>query len=756
MENTPLNIGDIPPHFIGKVLKGNYRIERKIGQGGMGAVYLATQISLGRSVAVKTVQANSSNEKGFMERFFREAKLLSALSHPNIISVLDFGTTDDNLGYIIMEYLVGDTLDKSVPVDKGLPMKNILEIIGQVCAGIGAAHDSHLIHRDLKPSNIFLHKLSGGGYQVKIFDFGIAKAMKDTDSQLTQEGAFLGTPGYVAPEQIGDSGDADTRSDIYSLGAILYFMFAGRRPFTGKASGILVQQLSENADFEQVERFNTPEGQILIPIILKAMQRKMGDRYQSAEELLNDLNNSYADILSVSSMSRSTGRLTPFNQVDLDSNPPNNTQKINKSANDVSVVIKKSHLSLFATIIIVILILGGGTLYVISQKNRSTPPTVSPTKSGSLQRGVTDDSILMGMSAAFSGPAKALGKEMKLGIETYFSEVNDAGGVNGRMLKLVALDDAYEPAKTTQQMQDLLENRQVFGLIGNVGTPTAEVAVPYAISQKALFFGAFTGATLLRKEPPDRYVFNYRASYTEETATIVKYLVESKKIDPKKIAVLAQEDGYGESGFQGVAKALRGYQIDKDAILRVGYKRNTIEVEPAVEKILQNRQKVEAIVMVATYKPATKFIQLLKDKNLNAVFTNVSFVGSQALAEELLNIGAKYGEGVIVTQVVPPYEASSDVAIRYREALKKYSPSEKPSFISFEGYICAKILAEALKKAGKDLTTERLISTIESIKDLDIGTGQPISFAPSEHQGSHKVWATVLDATGQYQPLDLP
>jgi ABC-type branched-subunit amino acid transport system substrate-binding protein len=217
-------------------------------------------------------------------------------------------------------------------------------------------------------------------------------------------------------------------------------------------------------------------------------------------------------------------------------------------------------------------------------------------------QGVTATEITVGMSAPFSGPAKELGRAMKTGIDIAFAQANEAGGVNGRKLKLVALDDGYEPARTKDVMKDLADTRKVFGFIGNVGTPTAEVSLPLVLDHKLLFFGPFTGAGLLRRDPPDRYVFNYRASYAEETAATMKYLVEVRRIKPEEIAVMAQQDGYGDSGWAGVAKMLRKYDRDPDKTLRTGYKRNTTDVQEAVDAILNTRQKIRAVIMVPTYK----------------------------------------------------------------------------------------------------------------------------------------------------------
>ncbi|TMB25230.1 MAG: DUF4388 domain-containing protein, partial [Deltaproteobacteria bacterium] len=227
-------------------------------------------------------------------------------------------------------------------------------------------------------------------------------------------------------------------------------------------------------------------------------------------------------------------------------------------------------------------------------------------------QGVTHAEIVFGMAAPFSGPAKELGRGMKTGIDLAFAAANEAGGVNGRKLRLVALDDGYEPDRTQSVMKELAESRKVFAFIGNVGTPTAEVAVPFTLEKKMLFFGPFTGAGLLRRDPPDRYVFNYRASYAEETAATVKYLVTVRRVAVDEIAVFAQQDGYGDAGFNGVAKMLRKYNRNPERVLRVGYKRNTGDVNEAVSTLLRSRHPVRAVVMVATYKAAAKFIDKVK------------------------------------------------------------------------------------------------------------------------------------------------
>ncbi|MBU6457229.1 MAG: ABC transporter substrate-binding protein [Bradyrhizobium sp.] len=380
-------------------------------------------------------------------------------------------------------------------------------------------------------------------------------------------------------------------------------------------------------------------------------------------------------------------------------------------------------------------------------------PAVSP--SGGPVRGVTDHEVLFGMVGPFSGAAKELGREMKLGIDTAFSRVNDAGGVNGRMLKLIAADDGYEPTRTGDAMKQLYEKDRVFGFIGNVGTPTAAVAVPYALERRMLFFGALTGSNILRHDPPDRYVFNYRASYAEETGAVVRYLLKLRRIPPRQIAVFAQQDSFGDAGFAGVSKAFRSLGVGDSSILRLNYKRNTVDVDDAISQLKSHKPPIKAVVMVATYRAAAKFIEKTHDLIPGLIYTNVSFVGSTELAEELMLLGPRFANGVIVTQVVPAVGGYSSVVLEYKNALAKYFPGEEPGYVSLEGYITANILIEAMKRVGPQLDTEKLVDSLENLHNLDLGLGTTLNFGRSEHQASHKIWGTALDEKGKFQPIEL-
>ena len=389
-----------------------------------------------------------------------------------------------------------------------------------------------------------------------------------------------------------------------------------------------------------------------------------------------------------------------------------------------------------------------------SAATAATAPT-APVPVGPAVRGVTDREIRFGIAAPFSGSSKELGRQMKLGIDTAFNRVNDAGGIEGRMLKLIAADDGFEPTRTADAMKQLYEKDQVFGMIGNVGTATAAVALPYALDRRMLFFGAFTGANVIRHDPPDRYVFNYRASYAEETDAAVRYFVKMRRIPPRQIAVFAQQDAGGDAGFAGVAKSFRSLGASDSGILRLNYQRNTVDVDDAVNQLKAQKVPIKAVVMISAYRPAAKFIEKTRDLFPGLLYSNISFVGSTVLADELMLLGPRYAAGAIVTQVVPAVSGYSSIVLEYKNALAKYFPGEAADYVSLEGYVVANVLIEALKRTGQQLDTEKLIDVLENMRDLDLGLGTQLSFGRAEHQASHKIWGTALDETGKYQAIEL-
>jgi branched-chain amino acid transport system substrate-binding protein len=380
--------------------------------------------------------------------------------------------------------------------------------------------------------------------------------------------------------------------------------------------------------------------------------------------------------------------------------------------------------------------------------------STQPLPPGSVH-GVTDHEIRFGIVIPYSGGAKENGRNIKLGIDVAFARANDAGGVNGRLLKLIPADDGFEPTRTLDAMKYLWDKEQVFGYVGNHGTPTAAVALPFALERRALFFGPLTGANVVRLDPPDRYVFNYRPSYSEETDAAVRYLLKIRKLQPRQIAVFTQSDSFGDAGFAGVAKAFRALGLSDNAILRLNYARNTMELDDAINQLKVQKPPIRAVVMVATTRQAAKFIEKTRDLFPGMIYTNMSSVGASSLAEELMLLGPRFTKDVVVTQTVPAVAGYSSAVIEYKDALAKYFPGESPNYISLEGFVSANVLIDALKRCGPQIDTERLVDILENTRNLDLGLGVSLGFGRGEHQASHKIWGTALDETGKYQAIEL-
>ncbi|TYO95811.1 amino acid/amide ABC transporter substrate-binding protein (HAAT family) [Geothermobacter ehrlichii] len=354
----------------------------------------------------------------------------------------------------------------------------------------------------------------------------------------------------------------------------------------------------------------------------------------------------------------------------------------------------------------------------------------------------TADEILLGMSTVLSGPAAELGVEMRRGVLAGLERANRNGGIDGRRLRLISMDDGYEPERTAPNMHKLLEQDRVLAIIGNVGTPTAIAALPLIRKNQTLFFAPFSGAGVLRHTPPERFVINLRASYAEEIDAMVQALVEKGGVPPARIAFFTQRDGYGDAGYVGGFASLRRYGLkDDQQVLHVRYRRNTLAVENALADLLLAEPSPRAVILVGTYAPCAKFIRLARQAGLDALFLNVSFVGSAALAREL----GEAGNGVVITQVVPhPQQSALPLVQAYREDIRKIEGAS-PSFVSLEGYAAARILVAGLKKADRPLTRSSVIDGLERLGRFDIGLGIPLHISPTEHQASHRVWPTRLE-----------
>jgi ABC-type branched-subunit amino acid transport system substrate-binding protein len=356
--------------------------------------------------------------------------------------------------------------------------------------------------------------------------------------------------------------------------------------------------------------------------------------------------------------------------------------------------------------------------------------------------GVFDDRIVFGESAAFEGPAAALGLGMRSGILAAFKEANAAGGVNRRRLELVSRDDGYDPDKAIENTNRLIKDDQVFALIGEVGTPTSKAVLPIATEARVPFIGPFTGAGFLR-DPSLGNVINLRASYDQETEAWIEHLTNDLGI--LRVALFYQDDSFGLAGRSGVVAALERRSLR--LVAEGAYMRNTTAVKTALLAI--RKAKPEAVGMIGTYKACAEFIKLARQIGLDAVFVNISFVGANALAREL----GKEGEGVVISQVVPfPEDASTPLVARYQKALKAAEPEAEFDFVSLEGYMVGRLVVEALKRLGPPVTRAGVLAAIKEGGAFDLG-GITLSYTAGNNQGMDRVFLTKIQADGSIKPV---
>lgn len=344
--------------------------------------------------------------------------------------------------------------------------------------------------------------------------------------------------------------------------------------------------------------------------------------------------------------------------------------------------------------------------------------------------------LVLGQSAAFSGPAAQLGIQFHAGAKLYFDQLNAKGGVNQTLVDISTLDDGYEPDRCAANTRKLLDD-DVFALFGYIGTPTSVAALPLATQAQTPFFAPFTGAMGLR-QPFNRMAFHMRASYNDETALIVKQLTN---LGLKKIAVFHQNDAYGKAGLDGVTLALNAMQLKPVAVATV--ERNSVDVAQAVSTL--NAAKPDAVVQISAYTSCAAYIRAARAAGYGGTFYNVSFVGTQALADAL----GKEGAGVAVSQVVPtPYSTSRPITREFLAAIAQGGSKVQTNFSSMEGFMAAKLFAEGMRRASGRLTRDSLIGGLESIRDYSIG-GFNVSFSPSNHVASKFVELSMLTGDGR-------
>lgn len=345
-----------------------------------------------------------------------------------------------------------------------------------------------------------------------------------------------------------------------------------------------------------------------------------------------------------------------------------------------------------------------------------------------------NDTILLGQSCALSGPARNLGLTMRAGLQAAIAETNDRGGVKGRTIQLRSKDDGYEPDKAIKNTLELIQDDQVFLLIGEVGTPTSKAVLPIIDKYKIPFFAPLTGAKLLRT-PARPYVINIRKSYCQEMEALVSHLTDT--LGMQQISCFYQNDSYGFAGLDGIKQALAKRDMQLTSI--GSYERNTIAVMGGMKSIY--KENPEAILLVGTYAACSEFIKLSKAKYPGKrIFGNISFVGTKSLQEAL----GYYGKDVIVSQVVPfPWDNTLPLVTEYRRAMAKYQHNAPVGFISLEGYIAGKLFAAIAEAVVGELTREKFIETMYKVGKFDLG-GVEIAFNTKRTPGMNTIGLTTI------------
>jgi branched-chain amino acid transport system substrate-binding protein len=375
--------------------------------------------------------------------------------------------------------------------------------------------------------------------------------------------------------------------------------------------------------------------------------------------------------------------------------------------------------------------------------------------------GVTAGDIRIGMSAAFRGAAAGLGTEFYRGARAAYLEANGRGGIHGRAVTVVALDDGYQPVPCVANTIQLVEKENVFCLSNYVGTPTLTRALPvikrYA-DQQVILVGNFTGAQPQREAPYGDQVFNVRASYRQEMGALVERFWQQ---GARRFGVFYQIDAYGRSGTDGVARALASHGAK--IVAEATYPRLApFDAEMSLAAKHLREANADVVLCTGAYQGCGAFVRAVRDLGWTVPISNLSFVGADAMLALLVKhgktVGRDYTRGLVNSQVMPSYDDTSLPAVaEYRAAMEKHAPSVpdelrdadyKPqahSFISLEGFVNAKVIAEALRRAGPAPTRSGFRQALESLRSFDLGIGAPLTFGPERHQGLDNVYFTRVE-----------
>ena len=350
------------------------------------------------------------------------------------------------------------------------------------------------------------------------------------------------------------------------------------------------------------------------------------------------------------------------------------------------------------------------------------------------------------MTTALSGPNQFLGQAIRDGMLKRFAEANERDEIPGKPIELIALDDGYDPDEAYKHAQTLIDVHKVIALVGNVGTPTAARTEPLANAKSVVFYGAFTGADILRQTPPKAYTFNFRPSYDQEMQVIVDHLL-AQGVSPRKVAFFLQHDGYGRAGHRAAGKALlaRGFEYTHD-LKTIYYARNTLSVQAGIEELIRAQLDPRAIIIVGAYQASGEFIRTMHRIYPNLLFYNLSFAGAPILAKVLPKIDKR----IYITQVVPVMEAwEAHAAKQQRTVDASYVDS-----LQTEGYLSASILLDALKKIDGEINSETLRQSLEQMGEFYLEPLGKLSFAKGDHQASDRIWLAEFNRRGYWVSVE--
>jgi branched-chain amino acid transport system substrate-binding protein len=349
--------------------------------------------------------------------------------------------------------------------------------------------------------------------------------------------------------------------------------------------------------------------------------------------------------------------------------------------------------------------------------------------------------INVGMSTDLHASVVELGKGLRDGIQIYFDKINAKGGIDGRKLNLIVIDDGYEPVQAGINERLLIEKYGVIADIGQIGSPTAVVQVPISNQEHVMLFGQYSGSPVLRNNPPDRYIFNLRASGKDDCNAIVNGFLKAG-VKPEEFAFFTQNDTFGNSVYQGGLAALKasGY-ANPERLPHGTYERNTVNVESGLATIMgQAKSPVRVIITAGVRTQNAAFI-----KSASKFFPNAAFVCANGYVDAV-DFPHTNDTIIIATQVVPYINANLPAAKEYRVDLQKYGHGASPDYLTWQGYLIAKIFVAGLEDAAKakNLTREGLVDAFEHFHNLDIGVGIPITFTKTDHQAFHEIWPTLI------------